>query len=805
MVEESKLEARNFRFEDPETRLKALEVSQVAEAKGSSASELVELLVRYPDNTFRTMHFDLVFRAVHLEPDINAKQIPLEFLIPKIRTEEMPEFDEIALESLSNISRLPSSESNALLNALKGAGYKGLAYHQSDLIKRIMSDKSRCYLLVSPTASGKSLIFYLPIIMSAVEGIRNKPSTKAFVLYPRKSLASDQLLKFLLILHYLNEGLARLGLRKVTIGIDDGDTPRSASTPSVRNGEFFRGVRCVKPSNGSSCNGLLQYSVKASRATIICQKCGNEYDEIKPTKEDIWNASPDIVITNIYTENRRLMTLASQKLFGEDLQWIVLDEAHVYREELGGNAYWLLRRLLARLGSKSASHPTLVISSATIPKPVDFAMKLTGLGEKDIYYEDFKDIVGRARKKKTKLNLNLLIAPHPERSAESLAEELALLVGVWARNKQKKSILFVDNTSEVERLYNLIVSTIIRERQEQNVHLTGFTRGRQSAAALKRANDVTDPFSWRSVTGNSSSADSESLAQGYGFHYADLGMRERSEVENAFKNPASGLNLLISTSTLELGIDIGDVAAVIQYKVPISSENYLQRVGRAGRGEKTLRVSLGILVLTNSPSQIRYIVKDDYLWLLDPLKKDPNFEIPIASANEEIMRQHLVYSLLDVLASKGFTTFMDYRDEIRTKWSTTDVRNVLETVRSLVERAQSSSVDFNSYLARIAPEGEFKASFKKTIDRLNRVIAENLNLLDQGVDAGAVKEGLAKLNESESSLGTISSQLETMVSKSEETSRKHPSNEFRDFSAKATQLKLDLINVLKSLESLKAV
>ena len=64
-------------------------------------------------------------------------------------------------------------------------------------------------------------------------------------------------------------------------------------------------------------------------------------------------------------------------------------------------------------------------------------------------------------------------------------------------------------------------------------------------------------------------------------HSAQLSPRENRRLQDLFK--AGVRNLLSATTTLELGIDIGGLNAVLMSNVPPGKANYLQRAGRAGR------------------------------------------------------------------------------------------------------------------------------------------------------------------------------------------------------------------------------
>ncbi|MHA1592714.1 MAG: DEAD/DEAH box helicase [Candidatus Heimdallarchaeaceae archaeon] len=75
-------------------------------------------------------------------------------------------------------------------------------------------------------------------------------------------------------------------------------------------------------------------------------------------------------------------------------------------------------------------------------------------------------------------------------------------------------------------------------------------------------------------------------------HRAGLTKEFRDQVETRFKG--GDLQALVSTPTLELGIDIGDVDGVVSSIVDITS--FIQRIGRAGRKGQE---SVGALILRN--------------------------------------------------------------------------------------------------------------------------------------------------------------------------------------------------------------
>jgi ATP-dependent Lhr-like helicase len=69
--------------------------------------------------------------------------------------------------------------------------------------------------------------------------------------------------------------------------------------------------------------------------------------------------------------------------------------------------------------------------------------------------------------------------------------------------------------------------------------------------------------------------------------HASLSADERRRSEEAFAQERDCV--IVATSTLELGIDVGDLDRVIQINAPLTVASFLQRIGRTGRRPGTVR------------------------------------------------------------------------------------------------------------------------------------------------------------------------------------------------------------------------
>lgn len=88
-----------------------------------------------------------------------------------------------------------------------------------------------------------------------------------------------------------------------------------------------------------------------------------------------------------------------------------------------------------------------------------------------------------------------------------------------------------------------------------------------------------------------------------------LSLEERSAAEEAF---SQGDNcVIVATSTLELGIDVGDLDRVIQIDAPATVSSFLQRIGRTGRRAGTSRNCLFLVTKKEAFLQVAALMQ---LW-----------------------------------------------------------------------------------------------------------------------------------------------------------------------------------------------
>lgn len=112
-----------------------------------------------------------------------------------------------------------------LISALKARGINNLYSHQSKAVSLAL--ENRDIVVVTPTASGKTLCYNLPVL----DSILKQETSRALYLFPTKALAQDQLTE-------LNEFSKNLAIN-INCYTYDGDTPGAQRAVSRENGHII--------------------------------------------------------------------------------------------------------------------------------------------------------------------------------------------------------------------------------------------------------------------------------------------------------------------------------------------------------------------------------------------------------------------------------------------------------------------------------------------------------------------------------------------------------------------------------------
>ena len=114
----------------------------------------------------------------------------------------------------------PENLNPDIVDLLKKRGIEHLFTHQTEAISASLDDRN--VVIVTPTASGKTLCYNIPVL----QRICANPEARALYIFPTKALSQDQMLE----LHGLSEKLGR----DIKVFTFDGDTPPSARK-AIRN------------------------------------------------------------------------------------------------------------------------------------------------------------------------------------------------------------------------------------------------------------------------------------------------------------------------------------------------------------------------------------------------------------------------------------------------------------------------------------------------------------------------------------------------------------------------------------------
>jgi DEAD/DEAH box helicase domain-containing protein len=330
--------------------------------------------------------------------------------------------------------------------------------HQAVALQHI--DNGKNVVVATGTASGKSLIFQLPIMRELLEG-----DGAALVIYPLKALLSDQLSRW-------RQMALELGLPAHTVAELHGN---------VRMEERYEALQ---------------------NARIVAM-------------------TPDLLQAWFM---RQVSTPLFKSFLGK-LRFLVIDEAHVYESVFGSNVAYLMRRFMvarnrAAKDLRTGAQLQIIAATATIHSPVDHMACLTGWPFVSVDEADD----GSPRHPRTLLHID---GPDTGGPAEAMLQDIINAMG------QATTDTFI-----------------------------AFHNSRQGVERIARVIDRDDILPYRS---------------GYEGH-------DRTEIERKLRKGL--LRGIVSTSALEVGIDVSGFTVGLNLGVPQSKKAFRQRLGRIGRSSE---------------------------------------------------------------------------------------------------------------------------------------------------------------------------------------------------------------------------
>ncbi|HEY5248932.1 MAG TPA: DEAD/DEAH box helicase [Dermatophilaceae bacterium] len=417
----------------------------------------------------------------------------------------------------------------------------------------------RTHVVISTgTASGKSLGYLLPVLSDIVQGAAAPSGRGATALYLSPTKALAA------------DQLARLtalaipGLRAATY---DGDTPADER----------RWIR-------DHCQYVL--------------------------------TNPDLIHHSLLPGHQRWAP------FLRSLQYVVIDECHVYRGVFGSHLAALLRRL-RRVSARYGAFPTFILASATVADPERQASALIGMPVRPVVLD------GSPRESMT----------------FGLWEPGLVHPGHGGGGEGADRTAEPHRRSAVAETADLLADLVV-----DGVQTVAFGRSRAGveavAASARRSLREVDP------------ALEASVAAYRGGYLPE----ERRELEKRLRSGA--LRGLAATNALELGIDVSGLDAVLMAGWPGTCASLWQQAGRAGRSGSP---SLAVLIAGDDPLDTYLVHHPEALFdrpveaaVLDPQNPyvlAPHLaaaaaELPLTAADAQVFGPTMI-GLLEVLVARG--------------------------------------------------------------------------------------------------------------------------------------------------------
>ena len=593
-----------------------------------------------------------------------------------------------------------------------------------------ITPKSKDYgvIVTAGTGSGKTLSFYLPVLARIASRLCEEQDAKKYwmqclAIYPRVELQKDQFKSTIQEARRLSEFLAQKGKRKIRLGLLYSSTPPFYSgTASDQTYEDLQKI-WKRGSRGFVCPHFKCWerdcdkpliwpfdSIRQRKEELVCSdpNCGNKIgaDEIALTRSSIQRFPPDILFTSSEMLNRNLSNNSYRAAFGGrkepySPEFLLVDEAHLYSSAYGAQFAYLIRRWRSQLPRFSTI--SIVGLSATLIDADKFFERLTGLStgrchvispnQRELEVEGIEylislkgDPLSKTALLSTTIQANMLLSRMLDRTNSEISQ------GMFGT----KAFTFADDIDVANRLYYYMQDAEGFGYQNQ---FGAYAQLRDPSPSLSKKQEGQDWEFPELISG--------SLANGK--------IVERVSSQDKGLDPNS--EIVIATSSLEVGFDDPQVGAVIQHKSPRNFSGFLQRKGRGGRTRK-MRPWTSIILSDYGRDRLTF---QSYEQVFDP-EIEPSV-LPLESMH--IKRIQAAYFLLDFLSKE-----LNFSDETRgiAIWK----RNIWNLVR-LSSKADSDERFLQQFISNtletIISNTEFHSRFVGQLSSALKLNSTDLDII----------------------------------------------------------------------------
>lgn len=574
---------------------------------------------------------DIYYRASGLIGSLEDETLffrPFAFLAePERRPVRGPDLDSAVSTGLLDVQLKP-------LLTRRGARhlFQFQADAWADLRPAVSSPSGESFLLSGGTGGGKTEAFLFPLLHELLPDERHLGVKGVFV-YPTKALESDQAGRFFEYLAQLNAGRTN----PLTLAVLDGDTPFSRD--DLENQEQSGELRTPFTSCPTCRDGHLRFSTAEDGTTLTtprCSSCGHEYPWLRVDRQDVSKRWPHFLLTIPDMLHRLVSTEFAwmyHSMFGRQVHvcadcgtytpsthntlagkkqcrcgaaheealslapsLVVFDEAHLLKGLFGSQVSLLVARLRA-LTKRHGHTPVFAGVSATIGDPASFGQQLFG-GEVCLIegHEERDPALPPSR-------FHLFVMPVQVTVLNAIGHVLAGLFKADAANGETNRVLvFSDAKKTVYQLEASLPEFYASLDDEITPHGPPATES----------------------------------------HTADLAAASRRQIESAFD--ARDIRVLLATQTLEVGVDFRALQLEVQAGATYSYNDYIQRVGRAGRGG----VPALIVCVLRPQVPLDYYYYEHCRELVQ-FSPETVESVPIRSDNPFLIRRHAPAAIQDWL------------------------------------------------------------------------------------------------------------------------------------------------------------